>query len=66
MESITIQLTKKEYENLQKLATKYRLSVAELARLSLEDFLSAPDEETHHAMQYILEKNTELYRRLAN
>ena len=66
MESVTIQITRKEYQHLQALASKYGLSVTELARLSLEDLLSTPDEDTQQAMEYILEKNTELYHRLAN
>jgi len=66
MESVTIQITKKEYQHLQTLASKYGLSVTELARLSLEDLLSTPDEDTQQAMEYVLEKNTELYHRLAH
>jgi len=65
MERVTIQITKKEYRHLQSLAAKYGLSVSELARLSLEDLLTTPDEETTQAMEYILQKNHQLYQRLA-
>jgi len=65
MEHVTIQITKKEYHHLQSLASKYGLSVSELARLSLEDLLATPDEETTQAMEYILQKNHQLYLRLA-
>lgn len=65
MEQITIQITDTEYERLKTLASEYGLSVSELARLSLEDLLSTPDDETREAVDYILDKNKELYRRLA-
>jgi hypothetical protein len=65
MEQITIQITDTEYQRLQTLASEYGLSVSELARLSLEDLLATPDDETREAVDYILDKNKELYRRLA-
>jgi len=65
MEHVTIQVSEKEYQHLQSLAAKYGLSVSDLARLSLEDLLSTPDEETSEAMDYILQKNHQLYQRLA-
>ena len=65
MEQITIQITDTEYQRLQTLASEYGLSVSELARLNLEDLLATPDDETREAVDYILDKNKELYRRLA-
>jgi len=65
MENITIRISEKAYQHLQSLAAKYGISVSDLARLSLEDLLSTPDEETAEAMDYLLEKNQQLYQRLA-
>ncbi len=44
-----------------------RLQVApeELVRVSIEELLARPDEEFRKALEYVLNKNAELYRRLA-
>ncbi len=44
-----------------------RLHVApeELVRVSIEEFLARPEEEFQQALEYVLHKNVELYRRLA-
>jgi len=48
-------------------AATARLNVSpeELVRVSIEELLSRPDEAFERAVEYVLEKNTELYRRLA-
>lgn len=37
----------------------------ELVRVSIEELLSRPDEAFERAVEYVLEKNAELYQRLA-
>jgi hypothetical protein len=65
MVTITIELTQQGLQKLKEMASKFGLSIEELARLGVEDMLAQPDEQFQKAMQYVLKKNTELYKRLA-
>ncbi|MCI0415367.1 DNA-binding protein [bacterium] len=46
-------------------AARLHISVEDLVRLSVEEQLSRPDREFEEAVQYVLEKNADLYKRLA-
>lgn len=50
---------------LQEVATRLRVTPEELARLSIEELLASPEETFQQAVDYVLKKNAELYRRLA-
>jgi hypothetical protein len=50
---------------LQEIACRLGISVEDLARVSLEELLAAPDERFEHAADYVLKKNEDLYRRFA-
>jgi hypothetical protein len=64
--TITISLPEDRLEALQKLAERLRVTPEDLVRTSIESLLACPDdEEFRRAVQYVLDKNTELYRRLA-
>lgn len=65
MKTITIPISDDRYSQLQVLAGRYGLSLDELVRLSIEDLLAQPDETFRRALDYVLDKNSELYRRLA-
>ena len=52
-------------QKLQALALSLGLSPEDLLRSSLEKLLSSPEPDLDKAMNYVLEKNAELYRRLA-
>lgn len=65
MKTITIPISDDRYSQLQVLAGRYGLSFDELVRLSIEDLLAQPDETFRRALDYVLDKNSELYRRLA-
>ena len=65
MSSITIDLQEEKLLRLREIANRYGVSVEDLARLSIEELLMAPDDKFERAAEYILKKNEELYRRLA-
>jgi hypothetical protein len=65
MSSITINLQAEQMARLQDIANRLGISIEDLARVSIEELLAAPDERFEQAANYVLKKNEELYRRLA-
>lgn len=65
MTTITIELPKERLQKLQEMALRFGVSTEELVRVSVEDMLTKPEEEFQKAAQYVLKKNSELYKRLA-
>jgi len=65
MTTITIELPSEGVQKLQEMALKFGVSMEELVRASVEDMLTQPEERFRKAAQYVLKKNTELYKRLS-
>ncbi|MBI2504459.1 MAG: DNA-binding protein [Candidatus Latescibacteria bacterium] len=65
MTSLTITLPDDRMLKLQEVASRLRVTPEELARLSIEKLLASPEETFQQAVDYVLKKNAELYRRLA-
>jgi hypothetical protein len=65
METITITVTDERLTRLKEIASDYNVSVEELIHLSIENLLLQPEADFQQAADYALEKNRELYRRLA-
>jgi hypothetical protein len=65
MASITISLVEEGLQRLKAIAKEAGVSPEELARASLEEWLSRPREDFKQAASYVLIKNVDLYRRLA-
>jgi antitoxin FitA len=65
MATLTITLSADRYKQLQEIATRYNISLEDLARVSVEELLARPDDNFQRIVDYVLEKNDELYRRLA-
>ena len=65
MTTITIDLSKERLRKLKELAAYYGVSPEELVRASVEDILEHPEERFQRAVDYVLKKNDELYKRLA-
>ncbi|MCC6298037.1 MAG: DNA-binding protein [Anaerolineales bacterium] len=65
MTTITIELPNERLQKLQEMAAKFGVSTEELVRVSVEDMLTQPEEQFRQAAEYVLKKNSELYRRLA-
>ena len=65
MALITIDIPDDQLQNLQQLAQKSQVSPEDLLMAHIEDWLVRPKNEFTQAASYILNKNAELYRRLA-
>lgn len=65
MDSITISLSNDRLLKLKEKAAHFNISPEELIRVSIEELLTQPDEALQAAVNYVLKKNAELYRRLA-
>jgi predicted transcriptional regulator len=65
MTPITISLPDDVMEKLQDLAGRHSISPEELVRASVEELVASPDESFQKALDYVLSKNKELYKRLA-
>ena len=65
MASITINIPDAQLQKLQQLAQENGISIEELLRASIEDWLSYPKSEFVEASSYVLKKNAQLKRRLA-
>ncbi|MCH8093875.1 MAG: DNA-binding protein [Chloroflexi bacterium] len=65
MAEIRIPLADEQMAQLREVAERYGIAPEEIARLSLEDLLSRSDESIQAQIDYVMEKNKELYQRLA-
>ena len=65
MTTITVPLSEDRLEQLQELARRAQVPPEELARAGLEDWLRQPRDDFVQAAKYVMQKNAELYRRLA-
>ncbi len=65
MTAITIHLPDEHVKELNQRAAELNISTEQLIQASIEDMLAQPDEEFRQALEYVLKKNAELYRRLA-
>ncbi|MBN1867221.1 DNA-binding protein [Candidatus Sumerlaeota bacterium] len=65
MTSITIQIEDGKAASLVEKARRFGLSPDEFVAASIEDLLSQPEAEFEAAARKVLNKNKDLYRRLA-
>jgi antitoxin FitA len=65
MTMITIPLSEERLAQLRILAEQAGLPPEEFLRRRVEQLLDQPDEQFRQAAAYVLQKNAELYRRLA-
>ena len=63
--TISIQLPEDAERRLKEAANRLQVPVADLAAAALRDFVTPPSEEFEQVARKVLEKNQELYRRLA-
>ncbi len=64
MARLTISLSDEEMRRLEALGKREGLTVEQMVRLGINDFIGQPDDAFRTAAQRVLEKNAELYRRL--
>ena len=65
MATLTISLTDEEIRRLEALSKREILTIEQIVRLIVCDFIAQPDEAFHAAAKRVMEKNTDLYRRLS-
>ena len=65
MNSITVTLSEERLAQLREIAARYNVPLEDLARIGVEELLKRPDDALQHAIDHVLKKNTELYRRLS-
>ncbi|MFN8497295.1 MAG: DNA-binding protein [Anaerolineae bacterium] len=65
MSTVTITLSDEQLSRLRERAVELKTTPEELARAGVEDLLTRPDEDFDRVVAYVLNKNAELYRRLA-
>lgn len=65
MITITLPIPDDRMRRLQELAARFNITPEDLVRVSVEELLAQPEEQFRRALDYVLNKNAELYRRLA-
>ena len=65
MATLTVTLSEERWLQLKEKARRYHVSPEDLLRASLEELLTRLDEAFQQAVEYVLAKNVDLYRRLA-
>ena len=65
MSMVTIPLTESQWKRLQEKAWRLRVAPEVLLMATLEDLLTRPEEDFRRTVEYVVQKNAELYRRLA-
>ena len=65
MNTVMINLPEDRYLQLKEMAVQFKMTPEELAAVSLDNFLKQPEDKFLEAMNYVLKKNEELYKRLA-
>jgi hypothetical protein len=63
--SITIDLSESQFQKLQELANTHGIPLEVFLKASLDDWLNSQKDDFVNAADYVLKKNTKLYRRLA-
>ena len=65
MTSIIIALPDEVMNKLQDLAERHQVTPEDLVRVTVEELVSSPQESFAETLAYVLNKNEELYKRLA-
>tara|TARA_R110002020_G_scaffold81934_4_gene203074 strand:+ start:754 stop:969 length:216 start_codon:yes stop_codon:yes gene_type:complete len=63
--NLSLELTNEQSIRLNELAGELGVDPLDLARAAINDLLTKPDDDFDRAAQYVLKKNSELYRRLS-
>ena len=65
MSAITITLPDERLVKLREIAASFGVTPEDLVRLSVEELLTRPDQAFEEAVNAVLSRNQELYKRLA-
>jgi predicted transcriptional regulator len=66
MSTITVTIQDDRFLKLQELAARFKITPEDLVQASIEELLTGSDEAFQRAAQRVLDKNSELYRRLTS
>lgn len=65
MGNITVTVSEDRLRKLEEMAARFRVTLEDLVRVSLEEMLTRSDEDFQDAVNHVLNKNADLYQRLA-
>lgn len=65
MNTLTIPISEERLQKLKAVAERHQMEPEELIQISIDELINHPEEAVVAAMEYVLNKNAELYRRLA-
>jgi hypothetical protein len=65
MTSIVVPISEEKLEELKKRASKYDIEPERLIEAVVDEMLTRHDEKFNRALEYVLKKNADLYKRLA-
>lgn len=65
MTTLTISISEERLQKLKAVAARYKIEPEELIQISIDELINQPEKAVLDAIEYVLHKNTELYRRLA-
>ena len=65
MATLTISLSDEEMRRLETLGKREGLTVEQMVRLGIHDFIGQPDDAFHAVAKRVMEKNAEFYRRFS-
>ena len=63
--TLNLELDEQQVRRLQEAARRLNVSVNDLAKAAINELLAKPDDDFERAAARVLEKNAELYKRLA-
>ncbi len=63
--TLNLELDEQQIQRLQDAARRLNVSVGDLAKAAINDLLAKPDKDFERAATHVLNKNAELYKRLA-
>jgi predicted transcriptional regulator len=63
--TITVTIPDDRLSKLREIAERFKITPEDLVRVTIEEILTRPDEAFQQAARHVLDKNSELYRRLA-
>lgn len=65
MTNLTVSISDDRFARLKEVAGQLRVTPEQLVAATIEDLLAQPEDSFQAAVEYVLAKNAELYRRLA-
>jgi hypothetical protein len=65
MSTLTISLSEDRLRKLEALSRQLGVAPEELVRASIEELIARPEDAFQRALEFVLDKNAALYRRLA-